>query len=106
MTSGEHPDLPAAVADSAIFGTPHQTPDGATVITVAQPGGRFRRGPRPLGAIVVQGGESKWIPATDDTRITLLALLIGLSAATLSCLAVVRRPPWPQLNVTVSKCLQ
>ncbi|MBY8863757.1 hypothetical protein K7711_45345 [Nocardia sp. CA2R105] len=102
MTSND-PDFPVAVADSSIFGTPYQTPDGATVITVAQPGGRFRRGPRPLGAIVVQGGESTWVPATDDTRITLLALLIGLSAATLSCVAVVRRPPWPNLTVTVQK---
>lgn len=102
MTSN-NPDIPVAVADSAIFGTPYQTPDGATVITVAQPGGRFRRGSRPLGAIVVQGGDSKWIPATDDTRITLLALLIGLSAATLSCVAVVRRPPWPNLTITVQK---
>lgn len=106
MTPGEHLEVPAAVDDSAIFGTPHQTPDGATVITVARPGGRFRRGPRPLGAIVVQGGDSKWIPATDDTRITLLALLIGLSAATLGTAAVLRRPPWPDLTVTVDRHVQ
>ncbi|WP_067679212.1 hypothetical protein [Nocardia miyunensis] len=103
MASNDNLDIPAAVADSAIFGTPHQTPDGATVITVARPGGRFRSGPRPLGAIVVQDGDSKWIPATDETRITLLALLIGFSAATLACAAVLRRPPWPDLTVTVDK---
>ncbi|WP_067885961.1 hypothetical protein [Nocardia vaccinii] len=106
MTTGEHLELPAEVPDSAIFGTPYQTPGGATIITVARPGGRSRRGPRPLGAIVVQGGDSKWIPATDDTRITLLALLIGLAAAALTSAAVLRRPPWPDLTVTVDKHLQ
>ncbi len=99
MTRGDQFDLPAAVDDSAIFGTPYRTPDGATVITVTRPGGRFRQGPRPLGVVVVQGGQSRWVPSTDDTRIALLALLIGLTAATLSSLAVLRRPPWPDLTI-------
>lgn len=106
MTRNDNPDIPAAVDDSAIFGTPYHTPDGATIITVAQPAGRLRRNPRPLGAIVSQGGESQWVAATDDTRITLLGLLIGLVAAALSTAAVLRRPPWPDLTVTVDKHLQ
>lgn len=99
MTLRERFDLPEAVGDSAVFGTPYQTPDGATVITVARPG-LFRSGPRPLGVLVVRGGESTWHPAIDETHIALTALLIGLVAATLSTLAMVRRPPWPDIHIT------
>ncbi|MGF6883854.1 hypothetical protein ABIA39_007982 [Nocardia sp. GAS34] len=98
MTLTERFDLPAAVGDSAIFGTPYQTPDGATIITVARPG-LFRTGLRPLGVVVVQGGESKWHPAMDETRIATLGVITGLIAATLGTLAVVRRPPWPDMRI-------
>lgn len=99
MTLREQFDLPASVDDSAVFGTPYQTPDGATIITVARPGGLFRRGLHPIGVLVVQGGESKWHAATDDSRIATIGVLTGFVAAALSTAAVLRRPPWPDLRI-------
>jgi len=99
MTLKERFNLPEEVGDSAIFGTPYQTPDGATVITVARPGGLIRPGLRPLGVVVIQGEKSRWHPAIDETKIAFTAVLIGLFAATLSTLAVLRRPPWPDLKI-------
>ncbi|MEV7097559.1 hypothetical protein AB0M80_32380 [Amycolatopsis sp. NPDC051045] len=40
----------------------------------------------------------RWEPAVDATRIALLAVGIGLVSATLGGLAVLRRPPWPDLR--------
>ncbi|MBU8812638.1 hypothetical protein [Mycolicibacterium goodii] len=85
---------------SGVFGEPYVTPDGATVIPVSTLG---RRGPRPAGVFVVKDGEPVWAPAVDTTRIALLGELIGLVAATLATVAMVRRPPWPDVRLTVSR---
>jgi hypothetical protein len=50
---------------------------------------------------VVKNGEATWVPAVDSTRIALMGELIGLVAATFATLAMVRRPPWPDLHGTV-----
>ena len=52
---------------------------------------------------VIKDGEATWVPAVDSTRIALVGALTGLVAATLATLAMVRRPPWPDLHGTVSK---
>ncbi|MCV7099368.1 hypothetical protein [Mycobacterium palustre] len=75
------------------YGEPYQTADGATVIPVAKPPGVF----------VVHGGEAKWVPAVDNNRIALIGVITGLLAAVLGGLAVLRRPPWPQITITENR---
>lgn len=96
-------DLPAG----RVFGEPYQTPDGTTVVPVARWCGRAkpgaedaaaRRTARPLGVFVVKDGAATWQPVVDVTRVALLGELIGLVSAALIGVAMVRRPPWPDLK--------
>lgn len=75
------------------FGSAYQTPDGATVIPVT----------KPVGVFVVKDGKPVWSSATNDTRIALLGISVGLVAAALAGVAMVIRPPWPDLHGDVSK---
>lgn len=72
-----------------LFGEPYETQDGTTVIPVS----------RPVGVFAIREGEVKWEPAVDATRVALLAVTTGLVAATLGTLAVLRRPPWPDVSL-------
>ena len=47
---------------------------------------------------VVKDGEASWLPAVDVTRIAVLGVLVGLVGTAFSTLAMVRRPPWPDLR--------
>ncbi|MGY4098874.1 hypothetical protein ACW2Q0_04800 [Nocardia sp. R16R-3T] len=89
------------VDDSLTYGQPYETSDGATVITVTRTGGLLH-GARPVGAFVVHEGELSWTPAVDATRIALMGELIGLLAAVIAALAILRRPPWPDLSRAVA----
>ena len=94
---------PPGVADApAIYGEPYQAPDGATIIAVTRPAGVFRRA-RPLGVFVVDDGTATWHAVTDDTAIALLGICVGLVATTLSLIAVVKRPPWPDVQIRVQQ---
>ncbi|WP_330254307.1 hypothetical protein OG874_07075 [Nocardia sp. NBC_00565] len=87
-----------AVEDvSLVYGQPQETADGSTVITVARTSALLRSA-RPVGVFVVHNGSVTWAPAVDETRIALMAELIGLLAAVIATLAVLRRPPWPDLS--------
>ncbi|RZS43284.1 hypothetical protein EV193_102263 [Herbihabitans rhizosphaerae] len=79
------------------YGEPHVLTDGSTVIPVARVG----RGGRvtPVGVFVIHEGKASWEAAVDRERIALLGAITGLVAATLSTLAILRRPPWPDLSV-------
>lgn len=79
----------------SVFGQQYQTPDGATVIPVS----------KPVGVFVVKDGQPIWEPAADATRIALFGILVGLVASLLAGIAMVRRPPWPDLHGEVSKRL-
>lgn len=85
-----------------VFGEPVETPDGATVITAARVRSNRAGGAvgTPLGAFVVRGETARWVPAVDADRIALIGVLTGLVAALLGSLAVLRRPPWPDLRQT------
>ncbi len=78
-----------------VFGQEYHTPpDGATII----------RCPSPSGVFVVKDGTPPvWSPASDDTRIALLGIVVGLVATVLAGITMVRRPPWPDLRGDVSK---
>ena len=93
-----------------VYGQPYESADGVTVLPVAMVRGRTRPGAddvrvsaRPVGVFVIRDGEATWVPAVDTTRIALVGALTGLVSATLGTLAMVRRPPWPDLHGTVSK---
>ena len=66
------------------------------------PDGDLRVNAKPVGVFVIKDGSATWVPAVDQTRIALLGELIGLVAATFATLAMVRRPPWPDLHGTVA----
>jgi hypothetical protein len=84
-----------------VFGEPFHTADGATLITAA----RIRNGrggdgltATPLGMFVIRGEKASWVGAVDMNRIGLIGVITGLLAAVIGCLAVLRRPPWPDLR--------
>ncbi|RAV11624.1 hypothetical protein DQP55_13410 [Mycolicibacterium sp. GF69] len=95
---------------SRVYGQPYETADGTTVIPVAEVRGRARRGgepnvrvrTKPAGVFVIKNGDAVWRPAVDATRITLAGILVGLISATLAGVAMVRRPPWPDLYGDIS----
>jgi len=84
---------------SHVYGEPYETPDGATVITVAKV-----RGPRakPIGVFVIKDGNVRWSPAVDGERVAMMGILVGLVSAALAGVAMVRRPPWPDLKGEIS----
>nr|CTQ92349.1 hypothetical protein [Kibdelosporangium sp. MJ126-NF4] len=83
---------------SRMFGEPVHQPDGTTLVPVARVRVGVRISATPVGMFVVRDGHAEWVPAVDHTRIALFGELIGLVAATLASLAVLHRPPWPDLS--------
>ncbi|MGW6427436.1 hypothetical protein ACWF82_32595 [Nocardia sp. NPDC055053] len=86
----------AVAAPPTVFGEPMETADG-TVITVAR-GGVFGRSAHPVGVFVVHEGRAHWTPAVDSNRIAQLGEWIGLLTGVIATLAILRRPPWPDLR--------
>ncbi|KZF10499.1 MAG: hypothetical protein WBD41_24490 [Rhodococcus sp. (in: high G+C Gram-positive bacteria)] len=88
--------LRSVAATAQVFSDPYTTSDGSTVIAVStvKPHGSVKA----VGIFVVTKGDCVWTPAIDQTRIAVIGVTIGLVAATLSSLAVLRRPPWPDLS--------
>lgn len=87
--------LPTNGASRRVYGEPYRTADGVTVIPVAKVRGSAAT---PLGVFVVHGDKASWVPAVDANRIALIGVLTGLLAAVIGSLAVLRRPPWPDLG--------
>ena len=95
---------------SQVYGQPYETVDGATIIPVAKVRGRLRPSnadepdqevairARPVGVFVIKDGIPRWEPAVDATPIALIGVLTGFVAAAFATLAMVRRPPWPDLR--------
>ncbi|WIM87096.1 hypothetical protein PT015_19845 [Candidatus Mycobacterium wuenschmannii] len=89
--------LPTNGTRSRVYGEPYRTSDGATVIPVS----KVRSGSAtPVGVFVIQGGTTQWVAAVDSDRIALIGVITGLIAAVLGSLALLRRPPWPDLSAT------
>ena len=107
--------LPTDRVARRVYGEPYETADGATVIPVVKirgggaragsdhladdQGAAFGFGAVPLGVFVVRGGKASWVPAVDADRIALIAVIAGLLATVISCLAVLRQPPWPRITI-------
>lgn len=87
---------------ACVYGEPYQTPDGATVISVSRVRGRGGDGrdpiASPVGVFVIRGDNVRWVAAVDGNRVALIGVTTGLLAAVISSLAVLRRPPWPNLR--------
>jgi hypothetical protein len=89
--------LPTNGTRGRVYGEPYRTADGGTVIPVA----KVRAGTStPMGLFVIHGGTVRWVAAVDANRIALIGVITGLIAATIGTLAVLRRPPWPDLSAT------
>lgn len=91
--------LPSGNLTQRVFGEPFELPDGAVVIPVVRIAGVRGDVPKPVGVFVIHDGKTSWEPAVDANRIALMGTVVGLAAAVISTLAVLRRPPWPDLSV-------
>ncbi|MGC5027278.1 hypothetical protein ACLQ3K_21240 [Tsukamurella sp. DT100] len=96
--------VPGAAPQGVVFGDPHVTPDGTTVITVSRV--RRRRSGEDrvsaIGVYSVRDGQAVWSPAVDADRIALVGVATGFVAATLATLAVLRQPPWSVMSGTIT----
>jgi len=95
-----------------VFGEVYETADGATVIPVtnvrgaSKPGvsdGRSALSAKPAGVFVIKDGQATWVPVVDAGRIAMMGILVGLVSAALAGVAMVRRPPWPDLHGDISR---
>jgi hypothetical protein len=85
---------------SRVYGEPYETADGATVITVAKVRGTRAK---PVGVFVIKDGNVRWSAAVDGERVAMMGIFVGLVSATLAGVAMVRRPPWPDLKGDISR---
>jgi hypothetical protein len=81
-----------------VFGEMYHIADGTTVIPVT----KGREPVKPAGVFVVKDGKAAWVPAADGERIAMMGILVGLVAATFAGIAMIRRPPWPDLHGDIS----
>ena len=92
--------LSARFSSQLVYGDPIVTEDHSTVLPVT----RVRAGASsPVGVFVVRDGDAAWVPAIDENRIAQIGVATGFVAAALACLAVLRRPPWPDTIVRIKK---
>jgi hypothetical protein len=90
-------ELPTNGTRARVYGEPYPTADGGTVITVA----KVRAGTAtPVGVFVIHGSEVRWVAAVDGNRVALIGVLTGLISGVLASIALLRRPPWPDLSAT------
>ncbi len=90
-------ELPTNGTRGRVYGDPYPMADGGTVITVA----KVRAGTSmPVGVFVIHGGTVRWVPAVDANRIALVGVITGLITGVIASVAVLRRPPWPDLSAT------
>ena len=87
-----------------IFGEPYEASSGAVIITVSRQG--WRTGVQhPVGIYTVTGDGTVWTPTVDTGRVALIGVCTGFVAATISTLAVLHRPPWPEMTERVMVAL-
>ncbi|MDH6677282.1 hypothetical protein M2284_001480 [Rhodococcus sp. LBL1] len=83
-----------------VFGEPYQVSDDVTIVTVSRKGWGHR--PEcPVGIYTITADGTTWTPAVDTSWHTLIGVCTGFAAAVIGSLAVLRRPPWPELTERV-----
>ena len=86
------------------FGEPYEAANGAVIVTVSRQG-RGNRPERPLGIYTVSAQGTTWTPAVDKGRLLLILACAGFMAAVIGNLAILRRPPWPEMTERVMTAL-
>ena len=92
--------LSARLTGRVTYEAPFTTEDGSTVVPVNRVHGQSST---PVGIFLVHAGTAAWVPAVDHNRIATIGVCTGLVAATLGCLAVLRKPPWPDTVIRITK---
>jgi hypothetical protein len=87
-----------------IFSEPYEANDGTVVVTVARTSWRDGTG-HPVGVYTIHAGNVTWTPAVDVSRHRLIGASTGLLAAVIGVLAVLRKPPWPEMTENVMVAL-
>ena len=87
-----------------VFGEPYEASNGTVIITVSR-SGWGRRAERPVGIYTVGAGGATWTPAVDASRHALIGVCTGFAAAVIGTIAVLRRPPWPEMTERVMTAL-
>lgn len=87
-----------------VFGEPYEAGSGAVIVTVSRKSW-FDSVEHPVGLYVVTADGATWTPAVDSSRHMLIGVCTGFVAAAVATAAVLRRPPWPDLNAPVMVAL-
>ena len=78
---------------TTVYSEPLRIDDSTTVVLVSR---QTRSGGTvPLGALTTHDGATEWTATPEPDRLALAGIAVGFVAATLACVAMVRRPPWP-----------
>jgi ABC-type nitrate/sulfonate/bicarbonate transport system permease component len=83
-----------------IFGDPFDTGKDAVIVTVSRtswPSGREH----PVGIYTIRADGTTWTPVVDSSRNLLIGACTGFAAAVIATIAVLRRPPWPEMTEPV-----
>lgn len=91
--------IAATVTGTLVYGDPIVT-DSATLIPVTR---QRSTTSSAVGVFVVRPDGTMWVPVVDADRIATIGVATGFVAATLGCLAVLRKPPWPDVRMSIAK---
>lgn len=83
-----------------IFGEPYEAINNTVIVTVARKGWGTRY-EHPIGIYTVRADSTTWTPAVDASQVALIGVCTGFVAAAISTIAVLRRPPWPEMTERV-----
>ena len=83
-----------------VFGEPYEASNGTVIITVSRKSWGSRT-ECPVGIYTVSAEGTTWSPAVDVSRTMLIGVCTGFVAAAISTVAVLRRPPWPEMTERV-----
>lgn len=82
---------------TTVYSEPLRIDESTTVVLVSR---QTRSGGTvPLGALTTHDGATEWTATPEPDRLALAGIAVGFVAATLACVAMVRRPPWPEILI-------
>lgn len=102
-------ELPEPFRSERVLGEPRDIGDGTTIIpAVTVRGGASQDGGHgvtasPAGIYVIHGGKARWVPATNETLLSVLGISCGLAASVLFGVAAIRRAPWPDVRISLTR---
>ncbi|GAF51517.1 hypothetical protein [Rhodococcus wratislaviensis] len=87
-----------------VFGEPYEATNGTGIVTVSNKSWGHRP-EHPVGIYTINAENTMWTPAVDTSRHTLIGVCTGFAAAVIGTIAVLRRPPWPEMTERVMTAL-